>query len=129
MQIRAFSENTLENLLQERLEVLAVEWKANRVELDKIEDEGVQLTRDMESLKAALEVVNRSDGKATINGAVRIIGLSLVEAIRLMRSENADLTKAEAKVYLEAIPYDFKGKRPGNAVHMAWMVVDRSKKE
>ena len=56
-----------------------------------------------------------------------IIRMSLSDAIDHLRRQNPGITKELAKIHLEAIGYDFKGKKPGPAVHFAWLNVNRRK--
>ena len=56
-----------------------------------------------------------------------IIRMTLSDAIDHLRRQNPGITKELARIHLEATDYDFKGKKPGPAVHFAWLNVDRRK--
>ncbi len=56
-----------------------------------------------------------------------IIRMSLSDAIDHLRRQNPGITKELSRIHLEATGYDFKGKKPGPAVHFAWVNVNRRK--
>ena len=43
------------------------------------------------------------------------------------RQQIIDLLETSVRGKLKELGYDFKGKRPGSAVHMAWVAVDKQK--
>ena len=58
-----------------------------------------------------------------------IVRMSLSDAVDHLRRQNPGITKELARIHLETIGYDFKGKKPGSAVHFAWVNVDRRKRK
>jgi hypothetical protein len=53
----------------------------------------------------------------------------VLEAIKALKEANPSLTKAEALSALTRQGFDFKGRRPGNAVNMSWMSLGYTKQE
>ena len=120
----------LQKLLLIRLEFLKGKCQKNRTQYKLLDVEYEQFSRDMASINETLKIEARlSNQKIEVppsNGA-RLLGLKLMEAIRILRDENLAISKQEIRQRLEEIGFNFKGKRPGSAVHMAWMVLDRGK--
>jgi len=124
------SKINLQKLLQERLDELTEKHKTILAQRERLEAESKQLQNDIAALHEALNVEARATGhviaKSTSNGS-RVLGLKLGEAIRILREENPKISKIGARNRLRDLGYDFKGKRPGSAVHMAWTVLERQK--
>jgi len=124
------SKTELQKLLHTRLEELSAKHKALREKRQELDTEIKQLESDMVALNEALNVEARATGrviaKPPSNGS-RLLGLRLGEAIRILREENPKLTKRAIKHKLLEFGFDFKGKRPGTAVHMAWTQLERQK--
>lgn len=59
----------------------------------------------------------------------RFAGMNLTTALRVIRNEQPEISKKKAKVILENEGFDFRGKNHGQAVHFAWVVLERSKKK
>lgn len=57
----------------------------------------------------------------------RFAGKKLTEALQIIRTEHPKVDKKKARKILEKEGFDFRGKRPGTAVHFAWVVLDRRK--
>ena len=57
----------------------------------------------------------------------RFAGMKLTEALQIVRTENPKVNKKQARKILEKEGFDFHGKRPGSAVHFAWVSLDRRK--
>jgi hypothetical protein len=58
----------------------------------------------------------------------RFAGMKLTEALQIIRTEQPKVNKKQARKILEREGFDFRGKRPGSAVHFAWVSLDRRKK-
>jgi len=56
-------------------------------------------------------------------------GIGLKKAVKELKKKNPQMTKEEVKNYLMQHGFDFQGKRPGNAVHMAWISLGYPKKD
>lgn len=56
-------------------------------------------------------------------------GIGLKQAVQELKEKNPQMTKKEVKNYLMHHGFDFQGKRPGNAVHMAWISLGYPKQE
>lgn len=56
-------------------------------------------------------------------------GSGLKQKIKELKVMNPQMTKAQVKSYLVQHNFDFQGKRPGNAVHMAWISLGYHKEE
>jgi hypothetical protein len=57
----------------------------------------------------------------------RFAGMKLTEALQIVRTENPKVNKKQARKILEKEGFDFRNKRPGSAVHFAWVSLDRRK--
>ena len=57
----------------------------------------------------------------------RFAGMKLTEALQIVRREHPKVDKKQARKILEKEGFDFRGKRPGSAVHFAWVSLDRRK--
>lgn len=57
----------------------------------------------------------------------RFAGMKLTEALKIIRTEQPKINKKQARKILEKEGFDFRGKRPGSAVHFAWVSLDRRK--
>jgi len=122
----------LQKLLLERLEYFKEQHQKNRAKRDKLDIEADQLSRDMASVNETLEIEARLSNQRievpASNGA-RLLGLKLGKAISILKTENPAISKQGIRRKLEDIGFNFKGKRPGSAVHMALMVLDRERKK
>lgn len=56
-------------------------------------------------------------------------GSGLKQKIKELKEMNPHMTKTQVKNYLIQQGFDFQGKRPGNAVHMAWISLGYPKDE
>lgn len=56
-------------------------------------------------------------------------GSGLKQKIKELREMNPQITKSQVKNYLLQHGFDFQGKRPGNAVNMAWISLGYPKEE
>lgn len=56
-------------------------------------------------------------------------GSGLKQKIKELKEMNPQMTKTQVKNYLMQQGFDFQGKRPGNAVHMAWISLGYPSKE
>ena len=120
----------LQKLLQKRLDELTEKHKSILAQREQLEAQSKQLQTDIAALHEALNVEARATGQAipktTSNGS-RLLGLKLGEAIRILREENPRINKNAIRSRLQEAGFDFKGKRPGSAVHMAWTQLERQK--
>ena len=114
-----------------RLDKLRTQFNEKRAAIATLQEEVDQITRDIAVLNETLEVEARMTGTTEVephsNGTTRLIGIGLREAVGILRSEFTDITKKDILRRLQDIGFDFKGKKPGNAVHMAWISLDRRK--
>ncbi len=56
-------------------------------------------------------------------------GSGLKQKVKELKEMNPQMTKTQMKNYLIQQGFDFQGKRPGNAVHMAWISLGYPDKE
>jgi hypothetical protein len=56
-------------------------------------------------------------------------GSGLKQKIRELKQMNPQMTKAQVKDYLAEQGFDFQGKRPGNAINMAWVSLGYHREE
>lgn len=60
-------------------------------------------------------------GTLVPNADKRLLDMPLSEAVDHLRRQNLGMTKELALMHLQAVGYDFHGKRPSAAVHFAWV--------
>jgi len=58
----------------------------------------------------------------------RFAGMKLIDAVSLIRQEQPEINKKQVRQILEKADFDFRGKRPGTAIHFVWIALDRRKK-
>ena len=118
----------LRRLLDERMESLRRQWQENRAERDRIEQEAEGLMHDLGAIKDALEVEIRHLGEVIVehsrDGTSQLLGLKLRDAIALLRREVPGISQKQMRQRLEQVQFDFKGKKPGNAINMASVSLD-----
>jgi len=61
--------------------------------------------------------------------SVRRGGIGLKKAVKELKRKNPQMTKEEVKNHLIWNGFNFQGKRPGNAVHMAWISLGYPKQD
>jgi hypothetical protein len=54
--------------------------------------------------------------------------MKLIDAVSLIRQEQPGANKKEVRQILEKAGFDFRGKRPGTAIHFVWLALDRRSK-
>jgi len=90
--------------------------------------ENINPPKDMASINETMEIEARIKGHKidvpASNGA-RLLGLKLGKAISILKTENPIISKQEVRQKLEEIGFNFKEKRPGSAIHMAWIGLNR----
>ncbi len=59
----------------------------------------------------------------------RFAGMRLIEAVDLLRKWQPAITKKQVREMLEKGNFDFRGKRPGTAIHMVWVQLDKKRKK
>lgn len=124
----------LERLLLSRLNSLKARWREIGAERQRLEHEAEQLAQDISALNTALEVEARLSGhplpQTSARDISKLLGLGLRDAIAALRHDSPGITKDGVRDILKEIGYDFKGKKPGNAVNMAWVILDvKAKKQ
>ena len=114
-----------------RLDILRAQFNEKRATIAILQEEVDQIARDIGVLNETLEVEGRLTGATGVephsNGTTRLIGIGLRDAVSILRNETPGISKKDILHRLEDIGFDFKGKKPGNAVHMAWISLDRMK--
>ena len=126
--VQQHMETALQRLLQERLAGLEERWRECRAEQERLNTEASQLSEDIASLKEAVAVEARLSGQPaepSANGTINLIGLGLRDAVALLQQTLPGITQAEIRRRLDEIRFDFKGKKPGNAINMALVSLRR----
>jgi DNA gyrase/topoisomerase IV subunit A len=101
----------------------------------KYDEEIAQIESKLKIWRDALELEMEHYGEAALPlfsreaQPYRFAGMKLIEAVGLLRKENPSITKKMARDILERNSFDFRGKRPGTAVHMVWVALDRRTKK
>jgi septal ring factor EnvC (AmiA/AmiB activator) len=111
-------------------------------EIDQLKDERAKIDKmlqDADSRLAALRTVFQSEaerlGKLSLplftkgEKSYRFAGMKITAALRIIRNEQPEISKREAQDILKNEGFDFRGKNPGQAVHFAWVVLDRKGKQ
>lgn len=60
-------------------------------------------------------------------GSYRFAGMKIGQALRIIRLEQPEITKKDAEHILINEGFDFRGKNSGQAVHFAWVALEREK--
>jgi hypothetical protein len=89
------------------------------------------------TLNRSSEFVKIGKGVYKLNGAKEKVALSikrgrrggLQQAIKELKEENPQMTKSEVQDALIRRGFDFKDKKPGRAVHMAWVRLGYAKQK
>ena len=122
------TQSKLVTLLTARLNELHRELHQLRAEREELDAKEKRLSEDAQALQQALRVETRDQSghmeKQGSNGS-HLLGLKLGEAVRELRKLHPNITKETCRQKLEEIGFDFHGKRPGSAVHMAWLGLER----
>lgn len=103
--------NEIESELQEAQTYMA----ALRHVLDK-ERQGVQVSLSLRE-------------EADVDQPSKFAGLNIRQALELMLKEKPSSSFKEARNALVHAHFDFKGKKPGNAVNMAWVAIHARRKK
>ncbi len=105
--------------------------KEQRSALDAAER---QIDQTLQALRVTLEWERARQGESKItsakatNGRNPWLGMPIADAVRQLIKEHPEWGRAEILERLTADGFDFKGKRAGNAVHMALVSVRRKGK-
>lgn len=120
----------LKNRMDERQKEID-QLKHERAKIDKmLQDAGSQLA----ALRTVYLIEDERLGKPSLplfakgEKSYRFAGMKITEALRVVRNEQPEISKKKAKGILENEGFDFRGKNPGQSVHFAWVVLERSKK-
>jgi septal ring factor EnvC (AmiA/AmiB activator) len=110
-------------------------------EIAQLKDERVRIDKmlqDTDSRLAALRTVYQIESErlgkpglplfARGEKSYRFAGMKITEALRIIRNEQPEIGKKKAQEMLKNEGFDFRGKNPGQAVHFAWVVLERGKK-
>lgn len=57
----------------------------------------------------------------------RFAGMRIGEAVDTLRKENPEITKGQIREILDKEGFNFRGKNPGQAIHFAWIALNRRK--
>ena len=134
VELKLFEAKTeLQLELVKRLQGLSREYDDIHDKQEALELDADRIVDDISTLRAALEVEGRRSGQIIkespgTNGKDKFIGMGLRDAVGLFRSEQPNITKEHIKQRLLEVGFNFKGKKPGNAIHMAWISLDRVNK-
>ncbi|MBM3119316.1 MAG: hypothetical protein FJ006_07185 [Chloroflexi bacterium] len=109
-------------------------------EIDQLKDERSRIEKmlqDADSRLGALRTVYQIEterlGKPPLplftkgEKSYRFAGMKITEALRIIRNEQPEISKRKAQEILKNEGFDFRGKNPGQAVHFAWVVLERAK--
>ena len=128
--VQAAMETELQRLLRERLEHLETQWRDNAVQRKRIDTEAERLLHDMAALREAMTVESRLTGQPIEpppNGTINVSGRGLRDAIEFLDKQQPGMSQKEIRRFLDSVHFDFKGKKPGNAINMARVALRRKK--
>ena len=107
-------------------------------EIDKLKEEKAKIDKKLQDadLKlGALRVVYQTEAERfgepslplfTGKGkSYRFAGMKITEALSILRKEQPEISKRQARDILEKEGFDFRGKRSLSAVHFAWVALER----
>lgn len=121
--------------LMDRMRALQERYDKLMAERDHLLEVIGYVSEDMKSLRRLLQAEEERFGRqlpmpvtSAAKAPSRFAGMGLRDALMLLRKEKPDLIKAEAKKTLLKEGFNFGGKKPGPAVHMAWVNIERKKK-
>lgn len=89
----------------------------------------------MKAIATALETESRLCGPSTTQegrtpvGAPSLLGLRIRDVVDVLRRQYPGISKKEIRQKLEDMRFDFRGKKPGNAIHMAWVWLEAREKK
>lgn len=58
----------------------------------------------------------------------RFAGMGVIEALRIIKAEQPNITRQQAHEILVKEGFDFRGKKSKRVVNFGWMALERSKK-
>jgi septal ring factor EnvC (AmiA/AmiB activator) len=109
-------------------------------EIDQLKDERSRIDKmlqDADSRLGALRTVYQIEaerlGRPSLplftkgEKSYRFAGMKITEALRIIRNEQPEISKRKAQEILINEGFDFRGKNTGQAVHFAWVVIERAK--
>jgi hypothetical protein len=123
--------NDLREELKERIDKAQADISKLQDEKRKYDEQIAKIEPTLKIWRDALEIEMERWGKPNLplfNEGIqphRFAGLKLIEAVGVLRKEQPSITKKKVREILEQNKFDFRGKRPGTAVHMVWVALDK----
>jgi hypothetical protein len=124
----------LRDELKARIERIQKEINQFQTERQKLENQIAEKESTLKVWSNALKIEIEQWGEPNLplfnkeNHPYRFVGLKLIDAVGMLRKEQPGITKEKVREILERNNFDFRGKRPGTAVHMVWVFLDRRSK-
>ena len=127
--------NDLRDELKARIDRVQEEVTKLKGTRDKLEAQITQEESKLRVWREALQIEAERLGEPALplfskpNEPYRFAGMKLIEAVDLLRKWQPAITKKQIREMLEKGNFDFRGKRPGTAVHMTWVALDKKRKK
>jgi len=127
--------NDLRAELKIRIDEAQKEISKLHEDRSKIDAKIAPLESRLKIWRDALQIEMENSGDPNLplfNGGsqpYRFAGMKLIEAVGILRKEQPSITKEKVREILEQNKFDFRGKRPGTAVHMVWVFLDKRVKK
>lgn len=127
--------NDLRVELKARIDKAQEEISELQDERRKYDDQITQIESRLKVWRDALQIEVERLGEPALplfnrtNQPYRFVGMKLIEAVELLRKDQPSITKKQIRDILEQNNFDFHGKRPGTAIHMVWVALERRKKK
>lgn len=83
------------------------------------------LDKELQGVQVSLSLREEAD----VDQPSKFAGLNIRQALELMIREKPSISFKEARDMLVHAHFDFKGKKPGNAVNMAWVAIHARRKK
>ena len=98
-------------------------------EKDLIEEELATINSRLGALRIVYEnEVRRLGAPARRDRVSRFAGMGVIEALRIIKAEQPNITRQQAHEILVKEGLDFRGKKSKRVVNFGWMALERSKK-
>jgi len=98
-------------------------------EKDLIEEELAAINSRLGALRIVYEnEVRRLGALARGDRVSRFAGMRVIEALRIIKAEQPNITRQQAHEILVKEGFDFRGKKSKRVVNFGWMALDRKKR-
>jgi hypothetical protein len=118
--------------LKGRMTAMMAKANSLRQERDEIDKKLEDISTQLNALRVIYESeAKRMGGVATSMqhlAGMRFTGMGVIEALRIIKTEQPTVTRQQAHNILVKEGFDFQGKKSKRVVNFGWMALERSKK-